>query len=214
MSLSDWGNWAQIVSVPLAVVLALFATQKAWKKWRKVFWVTAVISGLFLAYRFGWFHWLVKPVTLATWFLILIVLCSLAVSVTGLIVFKLVQNFQGKSELKRVFTVDDYRSDIMFGCTWMWNYYRGGNINERSIIPYCPKPDCKCKLDAREDYHRHPMNSREQAPVTLSCVHCGNTIKSEFTWDELHRRVMLEIDRRIQTREYLTHLESHFPASL
>jgi len=220
-SLPDMANWAQILSllgIPLSVALWYFTKEKAerfWKRWQKTIFLLFGIGGLFALWGLGWLHWLSRPVTLPVWILLLLGIGGLLV---GLIIWLIVHwlnnpavlQAEPTSQMRRSLSAPpdwhNYVNDEIFGVRWQWGY-RGNQIDNK-LTAFCPQPHCRNRLE--EKMNMPKMHSqRYTIPVSLVCPTCGFQHDYDDDAQRLKERVLMEIERRINTGEY----EKRFRAS-
>ncbi len=194
--LSDAANWAQILSLPLAVILWFFTREwavKFWKMWAK--WIMSALALLMVVtlWRIGWLAWLALPVTWPLWALVVLFLAGPCV--LGLRFLLLAhQSKRPPSPNHR-----DYRSDSILEIEWVWQY-DGRMIDSFSIAAFCPKQGCSHRLDqSAKDYD---WQASREVGCVLSCPRCGFTSEFPENQQELRRRVAGEIERRIRTGEF------------
>lgn len=218
-TLSDYANLAQILSIPLAIVLWFFTKEhvaKFWKTWWKpIFGVLAVVT-LFALWRLGWFNWLTYSPTIPIWVLILLVFLGLLFAFVVWLLKtalnkKSLPPFQppsaGEPERPEQPTQPDWhsftRADI-FGVVWEWNYI-GNMINGSSLAAFCPNQGCMNRLEDQLD-PKNPNQSTHDFyifPVTLNCHRCRFKRHFDCDYDTLKRRVMDEIERLVKTGRYV-----------
>jgi hypothetical protein len=235
-NLQDCANLAQIIgllALPLSVVLWYFTKEhfnSFWRNWRKpIFWILACAAGLAAAVTAARHGWLTKQVQLPVWIFVL----SLALVLAVLwVAYLLIEALGSKTPARRTFTPRspgppqsvphqtafpperepgplDYKGDDIFGVSWSWDYW-GHTINDSTITAFCPLDKCRCRLDWKDDYERliHTGGYHgATTPTTLICPNCG--LSQAMQWDsrELRRRVALEIERRLNTGEFMKQLK-------
>ncbi len=194
MTLSDTANWAQVLSLPLAVVLWLLTRETAtrfWKRWQKRIFVLTTVVVLVGLWRFGWLGWLSQPVTLPLWALLLMggMIVTLGM---GYFFIKPMPMPQAPNNWL------NYVNDEIFGVRWAWQFV--GEKIGTEFSAFCPRDGCRCRLQEKMnlegDFH-HGL------PISLVCPNCSFKMNFDCDWKELTRRVSVEIERRINTREYL-----------
>ena len=152
-------------------------------------------------WRNGWLSWLSFPVTWPVWALILLAFAGLAIACLALAVFYFVT--KEASHLNKETSHLDYFSDDIFGVEWNWRYIRD-QLDERELSAFCPNKQCACRLEPQ-------LRSGAGAVdvVLLVCGHCGFSKGFEYDWRQLRRKVIIEIERRVRTREFKQRLEAH-----
>jgi hypothetical protein len=226
-SLSDVANLAQIISIPLTVLLWFFTKEHVagfWKKWwRLIFSVLAVVT-IVGAWRQGWFSWLTHSTALPIWVLILILFGG---PLLGFIIWSVISSLPSKpventTKIDRSQSVPkqstqpvkpiqidwhNFVSDEIFGVLWRWDYY-GNTINDRSLTAFCPRPGCMNRLESELD-PANPNFGRQHYgfPETMTCHRCG--FKHHFDCDSetVRRRVVNEIERLVNTGQYLQRIK-------
>lgn len=216
-------SWvAGIVAVPV-MLLTWFFKPKEFASFCKSTWplllVIFLIAGLIVTWVRGWFSWLAHPATLPLW---LVILLFILLFVFGVL-------FIAASLKKSVVTIEPRRtvpparetsyptqptqpaqldwhsfvSDEIFGVLWRWSYVYN-RISDTSVIAFCPRPGCMNRLEIGMD-PQNPNIGRQpySFPATMGCHRCG--FKHHFDCDEntLRRRVMDEIERLINTGQYV-----------
>lgn len=182
MNISDIANYAQIVSIPLTILIWLITRErfvKFWKKWFVLILVIVLIIGLLGLWKANWLKWLQYQITWPVWVLILLPLSGLAIAF-----------------LIRALTGSLYISDNVYGIEWYW-CYQGDKLDIKSFVPFCPNRECSCRLDPARSSSYQAIDD-----VTLVCDHCGFKKDFECNWDKLIWKVVKEIDRRIRTGEF------------
>jgi hypothetical protein len=193
-----------IAGLVLTVAAWLIAPKRLFGVCKKFFWVIVpllVILALFYFHKWGWLNWLFLPVTWPVWGLILLGFFSLAIPVTIILLIAYFEKQPSHIE------PENYKTDEIFGIQWVWDF-RGTKLDESELSAFCPKQNCKCRLD--RDYAA--MASGGYFPVgeprfSLSCSICGFKRDFEWDWDRLKRKVFIEIERRIRTREYIQRMQ-------
>jgi hypothetical protein len=192
MTLSEAANWAQILSIPLAVLLWLFTRESADRFWKRYAWsVLCVVVALTLwgLYRFGWLDWLGTRVDWPIWALILLAL-SVPIIVC-VIAGALFLSMTKKGTIGASFEPEDiYRSDLIEGIEWQWGYH-GHQIDTSTLTAFCPDQNCMCRLEVL-------MDSFEG--TVFRCPHCS--FQRVFPAGQ-RRRIAFEIERRIRTRQFM-----------
>jgi hypothetical protein len=202
MNLSDGANWAQILSLPLSLLLWLVPREKVgktFKQSRKALLAFALFAAVMGLYRLGWLNWLspillwfVMKVRFPVWGLFLVYLAGFASPVFLWVGVRMIS----KSKTQQPLHWRQYRSDTIFRVFWRWEY----PVSERRLEVFCPLAHCKCRLDMVEDWDR--LGCRREAPASLYCSHCGLKEDYDCSPKELLRRVVLEVERRCNTGEY------------
>ena len=222
-NLADYANLAQVLSVPLAIVLWFFTKEqfsKFWKNCRTPVFILLAIVALAAAWRLGWFHWLsgvfdffkhpiplwVFILTLALIFLGFWILRTIVNAIknrAALEVPKQMGQPQHSEAKPCVSTVhfSAYVNDTIFGIRWSWNYRFDGTMDPTALIAFCPNRNCGHRLDVHDDYERASYMC--YLPISLHCPRCGFVQKFDCRLDGLQNRVAGEIERRINTGEYL-----------
>jgi hypothetical protein len=205
MTLTDYASWASILSLPLSVVLWLFTRESAakfWKEWFGWIFLGAIILVLFAAWHMGWLSWLAKPITWPMWGLILLGLGSF---VLPLLCFGLIKLF---SEQPIISQLDwhNYVDDEIFGVSWNWNYF--GDKLGSELSAFCPRQDCKCRLKSELNNNARFNPSRYDFPISLICSRCGFRKDFDSDFESLKRDVFFEIERRLNTKEFLKRFEN------
>lgn len=188
ISLSDIANYAQIASIPLAILTWLVTREKFarfWRKWLPFILFFVIIVGFIGLWKLGYLKWFQYQSTWPVWALILL-------SMSGLIVISLIL-FVINSLSKESYCYTSYVSDTIFEIAWHW-HYSSGKLSEDNLAPICPNKECSCQLE--------PIyNSAYRAVdfVTLVCDHCGFEKRFDCNWEQLKQKVAKEVDRRIRT---------------
>jgi hypothetical protein len=83
---------------------------------------------------------------------------------------------------------------------WNWKYIHN-QIDEDYFSAFCPRKNCRHRLDINDEVNRMNYHSGE-IPAFVSCPRCG--FRRNFDWSrrELIRRVAGEVERRINTGEF------------
>ena len=188
---SDWlqtaANWAQVLSVPLTLLAWLVSKEKLARFWKKSRWITfPLLSVLFTSglYRLGCLDWLFIRSSLPVWGLAMVGLCPMVV--IGLVI----------AWMKASEPHLDYRADKIFQVNWRWDY-KSNQIDSDSISAFCPNQACRCRLKPQYDFR----------DVKLTCQHCGFSMDFQGDWDDLRRAVGVEIERRLNTGEFVNSLQ-------
>ena len=190
MNISDIANYAQIISIPLTILLWLITRErfvKFWKKWFVLISVIVLIIGLIGLWKANLLKWLQYQITWPVWALILL-------SLSGLVIASLIRALT--DSLGRIPEHFLYISDNVFGVEWHWRYQEG-KLYEKYFEPFCPNVECSCIL---EPVRRSAYQAIDD--VALVCDRCGFTKDFEYNWDQLRWKVVKEIDRRIRTGEF------------
>ncbi|HMJ90384.1 MAG TPA: hypothetical protein VK530_11235 [Candidatus Acidoferrum sp.] len=201
MTLSDAANCAQIVSIPLAIILWFFTREHLatfWtRKWKvvAVFLIVLTVAG---AWQRGWFDWLTTwlntEVRWPRWQLTLLLCGGFG---TAWFMHKI------PVWLNSQVNVFQYCSDEIFGVEWQWSYL-ADKIDTDAISAFCPDITCRCRLRS----HILSEYTFMQGPITVECQNCGFKLSFDTSWDELRRRATVEVERRIRTGEYRRRLVS------
>lgn len=190
MNISDIANYAQIISIPLTILLWLITRErfvKFWKKWFVLISVIVLIIGLIGLWKANLLKWLQYQITWPVWALILL-------SLSGVVIASSIRALT--NSLGRIPEHFLYISDNVFGVKWRWRYQEG-KLYEKYFEPFCPNAECSCML---EPVRRSAYQAIDD--VTLVCDHCGFTKDFKYNWDQLRWKVVKEIDRRIRTGEF------------
>jgi hypothetical protein len=199
MTLSDAANWAQILGLPLAVVLWFFTRERAvkfWEKWIKLILGALAVLTLITLWRVGWLDWLANSVTWPVWALILLAFSIPAVALLVLWICSLLEAQPAVPDWQ------DYVSDNVFDVDWHWRYV-AGKLDEFEFSPFCPNRACMCRLQPESRGY-----AIAQA-VSLVCPHCGYRRNFDFDWDRLRHNVVFEVERRLRTGEYKQRLAAN-----
>jgi len=204
MTLSDYASWASIFSLPLSVVLWFFtreAAAKFWKDWLGWIIIGAIILGLFAAWHMGWLNWLAQPITWPVWGLILLGVTSF---LCPLCCWGLIKLF---SEQPIISQLDwhNYVNDEIFGVNWHWSYF-GDKLGDE-LSAFCPRQDCKCRLKSELNNSARYNPGRYDFPISLVCSRCGFRQDYDRDLESLKRDVFIEIERRLNTKEFLKRFE-------
>jgi hypothetical protein len=196
--LSNWANIVTIVGLPVTIFTWLFTREsfaKFWKKWGKmIFGVTAVLC-LVGVWRLGWFNWLGYKISIG-WILASI---ALLVVIAGITLWFLSQSPKNGSNVLTDWKA--YVSDEIFELRWNWRYIHN-QIDEDYFSAFCPRKNCKHRLDINDDLSRLQYHSGGHAPVVVLCPRCGFTRNFDWSRHELIRRVAGEVERRINTGQF------------
>jgi hypothetical protein len=211
-TLSDWANFAQILSLPLAILLWLFTKDHVttfWRKWRTPIFIGLPCLAAVGAWRWGWLAWLVRPitVTLPVWVWAVALMCiALAISLPWVMRVSLrndssrpgnpIGELPSARTSRRGWT--EYINDEIFGVRWSWDYF-GTRLDARSLTAFCPAISCRHRLDVRPNYPA----AISKLTISLSCPRCGFTRDFDWDHDELRKNVLGEVERRLNTGEYL-----------
>jgi hypothetical protein len=98
-------------------------------------------------------------------------------------------------------------SDQIFGVLWRWGY-TGNSINDNVLSGFCPKQGCMNRLDIDFDSQNpNAAKNFDTIPETMTCSRCG--FKRHFDCDRqtLQVKVIHEIERLINTGQYVQRLE-------
>ena len=205
MTLSDYASCASILSLPLSVVLWLFTRETAakfWKNWFGRIFFVGFILGLVAVWHMGWLSWLTKPVVWPVWALILLGVGGL---VLPLLYWGLIKLF-GKQSIISQLNWRNYVNDEIFGVNWHWNYL--GDKLYDDLSAFCPDHKCKCRLRS-EPNRNAPFNpNRYESPISLVCPRCGFQKDFDSDFESIKRNVFIEIERRLNTKEFLKRSEN------
>lgn len=188
-NLSDIANWAQILSVPVALLAWLITADrftKFWKRWRKLIFGTVVCLGLWGLARLGFLNWLQKSIQVPVW------LACLLLLLTFLLLFL------ARTIARRIAAAaaPPPTSDNIDGIEWQWDY-RGKHIDEHSLTAFCPNQTCRCRLEPQRLSGFAAIND-----IALVCQHCGFTREFDCSLPQLIRKTVLEIERRFRVGRY------------
>jgi len=147
------------------------------------------------------FSWLTHPVTWPMWVLIVVVLAVLFVLIATLLLYSLIRKGGRLPEIDPV----NYRTDEIFGVVWIWSYIYG-KLDQNNISAICPRQDCKHRLETQINPNAPFNPALRMPPVSLVCRRCG--FKKDFNSDlkSVEYDVLLEVDRRIRTGEFVRRL--------
>jgi hypothetical protein len=195
-TLSDYANLAQIISLPLAILLWLFTREHVagfWKKRGGLVFTIVTLLALIACVRYGFLNWLGFRVHLAVW--ILILAAFVLASLTALVVYLVM--LPPSSQAGSPPNPSSYINDTIFGVRWSWSY-AFGQIDIDSFSAFCPEQGCRHRLNFAEDYQR----ARYNIPVSAQCPRCG--FRRDFDDDRrgLIGSVAGEVERRINTGEF------------
>jgi hypothetical protein len=204
MTLSDYASWASIFSLPLSVLLWFFTRETAakfWKDWLGWIISAAIILGVFAAWHMGWLNWLAKPITWPVWGLILL---GFVCFICPLFCQGLIKLFSDQS----IPQLDwhNYVNDEIFGVRWNWRYF--GDKLDDELSAFCPRQDCKCRLKSELNNNARFNPGKYYPPISLVCSRCGFRQDYDIDLESLKRDVLVEIERRINTKEFLKHFEN------
>ncbi len=207
MTLSDYASWASILSLPLSVVLWFFtreAAAKFWKDWLGWIIIGAIILGLLASWHMGWLSWLTKPITWPVWGLILL---GIGGCILALLCWFVVKMFDEQPIIPMQLDWHNYTHDEIFGVRWNWSYV-GNQISDQLSV-FCPRQNCcKCRLKSELNNNARFNPGKYYPPISLVCSHCGFKQDYDCDFESLKRDVLFEIERRINTKEFLKHLEN------
>jgi len=190
ISINDLANIATIVTIPLIILTWLFTREhfaKFWKKWFKL--ILFVLLGFTTAFLWqkGLLNWLHYQFSCPVWALILLSISGLAIASFIIVVITFLNRTPDHSL---------YLSDNIFGIEWCWAL-RGHTVQKDTLVPYCPKPECSCRLEPLELSGYEVIDN-----ISLVCDHCGFRKDFDCNWDTLRWKVYKEIDRRVRTGEF------------
>jgi len=199
----------------LALLVAVISNKEKLKQVIKQRWVfVTVILGAALigmCFLYGWLGWTVqllnRPVTLRVWVLILLLILAAAVpmSILFLLAWITAPKEAREAPSPRQLTLQDYTQDEdIFGVKWSWSYIYG-KMDPLSLTAFCP--NCTNRLDT-EDNWRRGRSGFIYPPITHVCTNCGFRREHQHQRMELTDRVMKEIERRINSGEFLQRLSS------
>jgi hypothetical protein len=166
--------------------------------------IAAVIAGLILSLAPGWsatahFIWnIVRFIWSAVRFIwlahipvwLLVLLCGL-VATLWLILKRAAGS---RSSLEWVDVEDVYTQDRFFGAVWRWHYYAG---QPSGLAPFCPTCDMQLV------YHNDGVYYAAGVHTILICERCQRGVgEFEGDYDQLERRLVREIQRKIRTGEH------------
>src|SRR5665213_471442 len=191
MKLEKWSWFAGIVAAIVATLAWLVDRNDAIKFCKD--WGKTIISPFVFA-----FNWLTHPVTWPIWALILLVFLGLLLWLIGTCL-----NKQSLSPAQRAQgDFHNFTRREIEGVVWKWNYF-GNRINDSALAAFCPKPGCMNRLES--DFS--PENPNRHAglvpPDTMKCNRCGFIKHFDRDYDTLKRHVMDEIERLIETGQYV-----------
>jgi hypothetical protein len=203
MSLNDLASYATVATIPLTIILWLVTRElfmAFWKRWWRQIGVVAVLLTLVGLYRTGWLNWLGHRVALPVYGLLLVPVIGLAVI---WFILWLATAVKSKSSSSTAVTAHlSYVSDNIFGIQWKWDYTYG-KLLENTVSAFCPEPSCRCRLVAQRRSMYHAVDW-----IELVCPHCGFHKEFEKNWQQLVHLVLLEVERRINTGEFRSGLNS------
>jgi hypothetical protein len=226
MNLETMSWFAAVLAIPVMFLTWLFKPKEFiafCKNCWGLFFATFVVIALIAAWIRGWFNWLIHPATLPVWVLILLVCLGMLIAFAVWLVVKSL-NKQPLPEIRPNWPPvqeparpaqpaqpdwHNYISDELFGVLWRWSYI-GNTINDSALVAFCPKQGCMNRLESGfspENPHMHL--SLYGIADTMACHRCG--FKKHFDCDHetLKRRVMDEIERLVNTRQYVERLKTN-----
>ena len=167
-----------------------------------------------------WLNWFVQPVTVPFWVLLLSGLLGFAVAVVFWLIISALHR-QSRTETRKNWppsreparptepTKPDWHhfvSDEIFGVIWRWSYF-GDEISQNSLSAFCPKPGCLNRLESVFDMDNPNFSHYGPPCATLICRRCGFKRYFDCHHDSLERRVFSEIERLVNTGQYVTRLK-------
>ncbi len=210
MKLEDWAHIAEIFMGVATFVTLAIQYKKVMvfcKRFWKVILPAFLIVALYALWVRGYFDWLFHPVTLPIWEWILFGGILLAVPIVlWAFVHSITINAQQPETLPpQRPDPHNYVNDHIFGVMWLWSYDMRGMINLNSLTPICPEPNCLNRLDRQMDFERYTNIRPSQfgPPISLSCSHCHFKREFDHGWEHLQDALGKEIERRINTGEYI-----------
>ncbi|WP_395747472.1 hypothetical protein [Prosthecobacter sp.] len=183
---------ANLMTVFQPAVLFLFwlLTHKKfhsfWQKWKNWVVTLSIVASAIGLWKQGWLAWLAAPVSIPVWGVILA-----AVPVILCVALIIREMFKSSSSVP---TFEDYKSDMIFGIRWNWVYHLG-QIEPDLVNAFCPNDTCRCRLS--HSWYLDRSNS------IFNCPNCGFHHTLEGDEREVHRRVAIEIERRVNTGEFI-----------
>jgi hypothetical protein len=174
-------------------------------KWWKALALFTFVTLLVAAYFNGRLAWLVRTVALPIWVWLLLVPAAIVLVISCLLAWC-------KPSTKEPLATDEplapdplrYTEADIFGARWHWRYINR-RIDNESLAAFCPKSHCKNRLELQDDCDRMDLE-RHGIPVKLVCLHCGFCKPFDFAKHDLLNRVGQEIERRLNTGEYVREL--------
>lgn len=205
MKFSDWLTVGGIVVTGAAWLIDRKQVVGFFGKHHRIILAFFAIAALSALWEGGYLNWLIHRANWPVWALILLGLSGFVFALAILAISELFKKGEP--------TPFNYVRDEIFDVLWVWGY-RGTKLDQSELAAFCPKPDCRCRLDSKSGI----VASGGYYPVgeprfSLSCPNCG--FKREFDRNEsdLKRRVFLEIERRINTREYVERMKREVAGS-
>jgi hypothetical protein len=202
-----------IVSALVAVIVNREKLTTFLKPHRKFLLMIVGVEVVWLLYSRGWLDWLRRPTNTPIWVWLLvgcalIPLCWLTWVIRGAVLSRAIQARAqdygpSRARITRPPPHTEYGNDAIFEVWWSWSYRRG-LIYLPDLTAFCPNEKCRHRLAKRDDYER--ASYQHYLPISLHCPRCGFVMKFDCGLDELQRRVSDEIERRINTKEYLNAL--------
>ena len=181
---------ATIITAIVGALAWLFTRRKLphfWRKYNKAFSVLLVALVFFGFWKLGWLDWLAYTYNWS-------VLGLAALFVSGPLVLGIV--VAAVKVCRRRPEYLNYITDEVYGVAWQWDY-PNGSLKEDRLLPLCPSLQCSCTLDPQQQF-----DGLSAYHVTLVCDHCGFRKEFGFSYKELQKKVVREIDRRYRTREF------------
>ena len=209
MKLSKLQTFAWIAGI-LSCLVAIIVNWERLEQFLKKCW--ACFSGLF-----DWVQWFSHPIAIPVFWIILLV--GILVLLTLLLIWLIAnsphnqQAHPTEQVLPKVPLLTaqpnplNYVNDEIFGVRWSWDYI-GGMINDSHLVAFCPRQNCRCRLEAKTDCNRY-IPHVYALPISLNCPRCGFSREFDSDMKQLKHNVGVEIERRINTGEYIKALTSH-----
>lgn len=98
-------------------------------------------------------------------------------------------------------------SDEIFGVFWRWSY-SGNSINDHLLAGFCPKQGCMNRLEIDFDpQNPHLAGQFHTLCESMVCHRCGFKHHFDCDRESLQRRVIHEIERLINTGQYMARLK-------
>jgi hypothetical protein len=225
MKLEEMSWIAGCIALPLMVVIWLIDRKQFTdfcKKWKGLILVAFIVVALMVALSHGCFNWLTHGVTLPIWALLVTVLLVVLIAFLGWLIgntistrpLPLMEQFQPSEQVQPkqpLLTPQPnpllYVNDEIFGVRWSWDYI-GRMINTPSLIAFCPRQNCRCRLEAKTDFNKY-IPHVYALPISLNCPRCGFRQDFDYGMEKLKYNVGVEIERRINTGEYIKLLTGH-----
>lgn len=230
-TLSDYANLAQIVSIPLTIAVWFFTREhfvKFWKSFSWLFWILVSALIVLTVWRFGWLDWvsaivnsLTARVATPVWCLILLVAFGMILVVAIQMIARSYKNPTIRVQ-RPLHTMQapqpeptqvqekqppdwrNYVTDEIFGVEWQWRYL--GNRLDEVLGAFCPNKNCKCRLEDQPNENTNRRSYYYSFPISLVCPYCGFRRDFDFALEELNRKVLIEVERRLRTGEFANRL--------